>query len=111
MSLYVAAVIPLPDLGRANRPRFAASAASFSLSANTILKFTDGSNAIPPQKSLWIKIISDSAGLDLAVSGMHCKQLIAKISLLSLIDINVQTRVLLAVETERSFVPVVCTFE
>ena len=30
---------------------------------NTILKFTDGLIAIPPQKVLWIKTISDSAWL------------------------------------------------
>ena len=87
MSLYATVVMPSPDLGRANHPRFATSAASFSLSANNVPKFADGSIAVPEQKPLWIKTIPDSASLDFPVSGMLYK-LIAKISLPSLIDIT-----------------------
>ena len=85
ISLSVTAVIPRPNFSSVNRSakpflvhRSKLSiAGSFSLSANNgSPAFSNGYITTPPQTPLCIITVSDSQPLDLAVSGMHCKQLI-----------------------------------
>ena len=75
--------IPRPDCSSGNRSakpflvhRLKLSiAGSFSSSKNNgSPEFSDGYIATLPQTLLWITTVSDSEPLDLAVSGMHCKQ-------------------------------------